>query len=660
MTAHAGPLPSSTLSIAAARAAVALLVAAAAVAVLTVRRRLPPRVLARAREAAWFALGLTVVVVAASGGARSIAVPVLGLAVWGLVAAAGWREGAGGAAGALLVLGIRALVVHEPAVELIAPAGVVGFLGFLPPLFGRQLALMLDREPRLPRRVEAQLRRDSGDVAAGVPRRPRDSDSFYMQEDSLDQDRLVELLRDLRDLTGADEAILWEWVEHRNRLIPSGWSTEDARRPMYFRVQEWAPLVRWTGEELRVQLDGAGERPEFAAAPVATSDQFFGVLTLTSGVGLELTRDQARSWLPRYGRQVANLLELADLRHEYSRQYHDNQSLLEQMNRLQEHKRFDELAPELCRSVLEVTARPAHAALVRWLPEESRGFVQYATEGAGVEAGAPVPEDSLVGGACRSGLKLVVEDARVASTAHSLYGGKGGQRPVPSLAVIPLKHDRRVIGAIVVEGMEPGAVTREIGQRLALLAGSVHGSLEIIWEIEEVNRRARTDALTGLWNRRHFDEHLKTEVARTNRSGSPCSLVLVDIDHFKQVNDTFGHDAGDAVLRQVAKALQDAVRQMDVCSRYGGEEMAILLPETGVAGASELAERLRAAIAGREMRHGSTPLQVTASFGVASFPETVAQGDALFGAADKALYAAKSAGRNCVKVAPARAAKPAP
>lgn len=652
----------STLDTVAARAAIVLLPAGAIAALLAVARRLPARVLSRARTCAWGALGATLLVVLASGGSRSVAVPVLGLAVWGLVAMDGWRAGAAAAAASLAALGIRAMVLHEPLVAgLLLPAGVVGFTGFLPPLFGQQLTRVLAREPRLPRRVEAQLRVDTGEHVAGAPRRGQaPAPETEIRDESVDRERLIELLRDMRDATGADEAILWGCVEHRNRLRPSAWSTEEAARPLFFRVREWGPLVRWTNEERRVQLDGEGELPEFAGAPVLTKDgYYYGVLTLTSGVGLSLSREAVRSWLPRYGRQIANLLEMADLRVEYARHIRRSDVLLEEMRRLQDHKRAEDLQPALCASVLTVSGG-ANAALVRWQEKEQRWIVAHATEGVGVDAGDVVSEDSLVGGACRRGLKLVIEDARVASTAQSVYGGKGSQRLVPSMAVVPLKHDRRVIGAIVVEGTEPGAVTREDGQMLELLAASVHGSLEIIWEIEEVHRRAKTDALTGLWNRRHFDEQIKLEVARTNRTGSPCSLVLVDIDHFKRVNDTYGHEAGDAVLTRVAKALSEAVRQMDVCARYGGEEMAILLPETGVAGAAEMAERLRSAIAGRTIRHGGTPIQVTASFGVASFPETVPQGDALFPAADKALYAAKSSGRNCVKVAPARGARSAP
>jgi diguanylate cyclase (GGDEF)-like protein len=172
-----------------------------------------------------------------------------------------------------------------------------------------------------------------------------------------------------------------------------------------------------------------------------------------------------------------------------------------------------------------------------------------------------------------------------------------------------------------------------------------------VWEIEEVNRRADTDPLTGLANRRRFDESLQRELSHSDRFGHPVSLVLVDIDHFKQVNDSHGHEAGDAVLRTISRMLADGVRTVDLCARFGGEELAILLPQTTAAGAFELADRLRRRIAGRPIKYNDAEIAVTASFGVASYPDVVHARDALFQAADAALYGAKHDGRNCVRLA---------
>jgi len=155
--------------------------------------------------------------------------------------------------------------------------------------------------------------------------------------------------------------------------------------------------------------------------------------------------------------------------------------------------------------------------------------------------------------------------------------------------------------------------------------------------------------LTGLYNRAHFGEQLEEKLAFADRHNEPVSLVMVDIDHFKRVNDTFGHEAGDAVLRRVAGLIQEAVRSTDVCVRYGGEEIALLLAHTGRAAAMEMAERLRERIASTVAFHKGATIPVTASFGVATYLEPVSERGSLFPRADEALYRAKADGRNCVR-----------
>jgi len=176
----------------------------------------------------------------------------------------------------------------------------------------------------------------------------------------------------------------------------------------------------------------------------------------------------------------------------------------------------------------------------------------------------------------------------------------------------------------------------------------------MVWEMEEVSRRARTDALTGLANRRAFDEQLEQLLAHADRFGHSVSLILADVDHFKKVNDTWGHESGDVVLKSIAKTLSDGVRAVDVCARFGGEEIAILLPQTQLGGAVELADRLRKAVASKPIMALGNEVPVTISCGVACYPEGVLTKEALFAAADRALYEAKSSGRNCVKSASAK------
>ncbi len=160
-----------------------------------------------------------------------------------------------------------------------------------------------------------------------------------------------------------------------------------------------------------------------------------------------------------------------------------------------------------------------------------------------------------------------------------------------------------------------------------------------------------TDPLTGLYNRRHFMGVLEREFERTDRYGTPLSFVMFDIDHFKRLNDTFGHQAGDDVLRELGRVVREAVRASDVAGRYGGEEFCVLLPHTEVEGAAEFARRLRLTVENHPFPAQGETLRVTASFGVAACPSAAVQrAQDLIGVADEALYQAKSEGRNRVVV----------
>jgi two-component system, cell cycle response regulator len=166
---------------------------------------------------------------------------------------------------------------------------------------------------------------------------------------------------------------------------------------------------------------------------------------------------------------------------------------------------------------------------------------------------------------------------------------------------------------------------------------------------EEIYRLMTLDGLTELYNRRYFQEALERELTRSRRYHNPFVLVLVDIDHFKGINDRWGHQAGDTVLRRVAAAMKSKVRSNDLVARIGGEEFAVLLPETRQAGGVALAEKLRRVVEDERIHHEGNRIPVTISLGVAEFRPEMEHGDALVKEADARLYEAKHAGRNTVR-----------
>ena len=169
---------------------------------------------------------------------------------------------------------------------------------------------------------------------------------------------------------------------------------------------------------------------------------------------------------------------------------------------------------------------------------------------------------------------------------------------------------------------------------------------ELLRAREQMRHFAEHDDLTGLWNHRIIIERLRQEVDRSRRERTPLSVIIVDLDHFKNINDTCGHPAGDLVLKEVGAIFESSVRSYDWVGRYGGEEFLLILPGSGFAGARVRAEQLRMAVQWAHIHDGQRAIPITASFGVAcGFP---AQYEDLIQAADAALYRAKDNGRNCV------------
>jgi diguanylate cyclase len=188
---------------------------------------------------------------------------------------------------------------------------------------------------------------------------------------------------------------------------------------------------------------------------------------------------------------------------------------------------------------------------------------------------------------------------------------------------------------------------------LSILANQAAGALHAGQLIDHAREAAIHDALTGLHNRRAFNESLDRAVAREDRQGGHFALLLLDIDRFKRLNDTYGHPAGDAVLRHTAQLLKHHLRKSDLAARFGGEEFAVILASTEGGGALHLAEKVRGEVEQGRLVFDGARLGVTVSVGVAVWPEDGRDPAALVAAADRALYAAKEGGRNRVVAAAA-------
>ncbi|HEX2028878.1 MAG TPA: sensor domain-containing diguanylate cyclase [Nitriliruptorales bacterium] len=265
-----------------------------------------------------------------------------------------------------------------------------------------------------------------------------------------------------------------------------------------------------------------------------------------------------------------------------------------------------------------------------------------ADDGSPVDVGGTLPED--VGLAHATQLLSGIDPRIVPGLAALLPDAR-------NVVVVPLNAEGRRIGLVIVEhGLRQSSrIERRVVTMTERFTDHAALALQNAWLLERLRAMATTDQLTGLANRRTFEETLAREMSREIRAGEPLSLILLDIDHFKRINDTYGHQAGDEVLRIVARSLADSCRDFDTAARFGGEEFAVVLPGTGPADALAIAERFRTAVEAAD-----TSVPVTISAGAATFLLHGSNADELLKSADEALYASKAAGRNTATLARAR------
>jgi diguanylate cyclase (GGDEF)-like protein len=475
-----------------------------------------------------------------------------------------------------------------------------------------------------------------------------------------DQRILSGALREIRHRRGAVSAVLWVVDPFRGgEAIPVAWSsvlTGDDAAHDAFRVDASSrTVIEWSAQEEQLGFDGGSDTPRLAVAPLrAGVDR--AALSLHFDDGALVTREAMREWLPQHAAMMQTWYDLVRTRSESSRANFKLRGLIRTAGTLQAARDPLELERTLVVDSLTVVGA-TWAVLIRWDERGGEGTVRAATADAvalGVEfEGFRVRAESIAGQVCVEGRPQVFTDARsLVRGPDQVFGSDAQLGEVGALLAVPLLRGdhERPIGALVCGHRDVNALSATEARNAKNLGVIAAGALETAWAMDDARRNARTDPLTGLANRRGFNERFEQVVSETDRYGGTAALIMVDLDFFKKVNDTYGHDAGDKVLVAVANVLREGRRTVDLAARLGGEELAVLLPQTDAGGAREVAERLRQRIEALRISAPPSEFRVTASFGIGEYGARSGVPKQVLDHADRALYEAKRNGRNRVEV----------
>ncbi|MEX0892872.1 MAG: GGDEF domain-containing protein [Gemmatimonadota bacterium] len=460
---------------------------------------------------------------------------------------------------------------------------------------------------------------------------------------------LADALEDLRLRSGARRVVLW-WVDEEAaqarprsavggsaprtvdlRGDPLGWVWQEGRGTAFDSTPYWG---------LR------GTRPTVLRVRPAP-----GGMLLSYEFGAEATAPEPMALEGAAGAlegRLALLDALAGAAHQ-RRRLEALRHALRELPAQREQPAFAELLLTLAVDMVEGTG----GALATWDGERGQVIGSLGEDGGPAVGAAYQSLESEAALAVRAGATLLREAYRGRRKGPAVVarGELWAARPRAVLAV-PLTTADGVAGVLTVwssaaDHFSPGSV--DLLEALAPHAGM---QLASVLDYGRMRERSERDPLTNLRNRRALDAALEQEGPRARRYARSLAVVALDVDHFKPVNDRYGHAAGDAVLRRVAVVLSEGVRDVDVAARVGGEEFVLVLPETSAAAAREVAERLRAAIASTVVEHEGERIQVRVSAGVAAWPESAGAPADLLEAADAALYTSKQNGRDRVSVAP--------
>ncbi len=398
---------------------------------------------------------------------------------------------------------------------------------------------------------------------------------------------------------------------------------------------------------------GSQDTRNWMGVPLIFLDRIIGCLTLDSCSENEYSSEQA-NLAQIFANHAAIAIENARL-FRSTKDSADRQRLLHQLSQEMIQAGMD--LEHIYLSVHNTTAQlmPADSFVISIIDEKANDILATYLSDRGVrsEPRHVSINEGLSGYIIKTGKPFLAFDYLQQKELHSVdFVHYGSEEHVRSIIAVPMRLGNKVIGMLSAQTYEAYDYTLGDQQLLDMLAAYTAIAINNARLFEEVQRLAITDSLTGTYNRRYFYSAAHKEIKRSRRYGHPVAVMMLDLDSYKEINDTYGHDVGDQALQLIAQRCQENIRNVDILARYGGDEFIFLLPETKIQRAFEIAERLRSAMQTKPIHIGSIRVTTTVSIGVAGTNGAQPELDPLLKSADLALYEAKQSGRNCIKIKP--------
>jgi diguanylate cyclase (GGDEF)-like protein len=373
------------------------------------------------------------------------------------------------------------------------------------------------------------------------------------------------------------------------------------------------------------------------AVPVIDGYALTGVLTADSSI-YHAFSEPVRNTVQMFAAHLARILERERIYPKLKRDYNGLETLKEESSKLVSSLNTNVIAEKLCEGAKKIAS--SHAFL--FIASEKQFELIHHTGSISGDKTAFDLKGTFINIAVENRQPMYMADMK--DYPSSVLPFSAGN--ILSIFVFPLIYESKLLGLFVMSSEKAHFLDAFQIELLKVMCNQAATSIANAKLHAEIEKLATTDSLTGLFNHRVFQERLSGELKKLSRYSEPNSLLLADIDFFKKINDTYGHPAGDFVLKEVSKIIRETIREMDIPARYGGEEFAAILPRTDSKGAMNIAERLRKAVMNASFSYDTSSLRVTLSIGIATTPSDARTEKELIEKADHALYYAKHNGRN--------------